>query len=220
MSDIWKIGQENSADRVYRQMKSLGIGKCEQFAVARLTDMCEQMITEFDTVLQDKNEYILELEDYNLEVENANDDLQAKINKLLEEIEALRAKEQNGTITEEEKEELAAKNAELDGLYSQNNSVVETKGNELQTKGETLSADCKSKEKIATEYAETTIEKGQPLADTVVQRASFWRKLTGKTKRQKAKKELGENAVKTGNALLEQVQISTELDPAMKFKKS
>lgn len=61
---------------------------------------------------------------------------------------------------------------------------------------------------IATDYGETTVEKGTPLANTQV-KGGFFRKLLGTTG--KGKKRVGEKAVKTGNELLDKVKNSTNI---------
>ena len=77
-----------------------------------------------------------------------------------------------------------------------------------------------SKAKIATDYGNTAIEKGTPLANTKDKRKSFWRKLSGSWN-QAAKREAGNKAIEAGNDLLNQVETvkNSEKEITKKNKK-
>jgi len=217
-SEIWKIGQETSAEDYYKNIREKGINGCifqrsETIAVSQLTNVCQAMIDAYNDIVEDQNEYQLEIDEIMKRAENTANDIQERIEKLLAEINELKQKEENGTLTEEEKGQLLVKLGQLrdlEDLAAVNNKTENDKVNE---KNDELKFENRSKEKIATEYGETTVEKGTPLANTEV-KGGFFRKLFGSTG--KHKKEVGEKAVQVGNNLLskvsESVQIQNEID--------
>ena len=75
----------------------------------------------------------------------------------------------------------------------------------------------RSKAEIATDYGETAVEKGTPLAETQDKRKSFWRKTFGGWN-QSAKREAGKAAVEAGNNLLEQVATATDIEDKIKAR--
>ena len=79
----------------------------------------------------------------------------------------------------------------------------------IKSKNEKRQESYRSKEKVAMDYGETTVEKGTPLAMTEV-KGGFFRKLFGTTG--KHKKEVGEKAVQTGNELLDKVADTIDVD--------
>lgn len=212
-SGIWKIGQETSAQNFYNDIKNGIIGclflRGDTFAVNQLTSICNAMTRAYDEVIDDKNEYLFEMDKEIKEFENYKEDVDAKIKQLINEIKSLEQKKQDGSITEEEEKDLENKKEELSTLMSDYGTKIDDKTKGVKEKNDDTINKHKSKAAIAKDYGETTIEKGTPLAETKVSHG-FFKKLFGCTG--KGKKEAGEKAVKAGNELLDKVNISNEID--------
>lgn len=216
-SDVWKIGAETNAQLMYKNIELNGIGdnficpvRGEVVAVKQLTNICNQMSEAYDEVLDDQNDYLIEVEAEAADFENLKEDINEKIKTLYKEIKALEQKEQNGTITEEEQKELEDKKGELKVLMADSDTQIEDKTKAAKEKSEKRTEKHKSKADIARNYGEVTVEKGTPLAETKVKTKSFWRSIFGGTGRDK--KEAGDRAVEAGNNLLDKVNESAEID--------
>jgi len=212
-SEVWKVGQETKAEDYYKNIKEKGINgniflRSETVAVSQLTKVCQDMIDAYNEVIDDQNEYMVEIDDMVTRAENTANDIQERIKKLEEEIKALQQKEENGEITDEEKGKLSSKQDELAYLQGLAETNGKSENEEIKSKNEERKSEYRSKEKIATEYGNKTVEKGQPLADTKVSHG-FFKKLFGATG--KHKKEVGEKAVQTGNNLLDKVEESIDI---------
>ncbi len=214
-SEIWKIGVKTNAEDMFNNVKENGVGGCwfargEVAAVKYLGNLCNAMSEAYDEIIEDQNEYLIDLENDVDSLEDLQEEISEKIKKLYKEIKELEKKEQKGTITEEERLELESKKGELKTLMEDSDNQILEKGNEAKTKSEELTGKYKSKEAAAKDYGTTTVEKGQPLADTELKTKSFWRSLFGGTGREK--KEAGEFAVKAGTELLNKVSESATID--------
>ncbi len=227
MADVWKIGQDVKADKFYDEAKyfipgSKMFGKSEVLAANRLTAVCNEMSKTYDQIIEDQNDYLVEIDASLDEISGLEYDLEAKVKQLEAEIEELLKKKEDGTITPEEEAELETKNAEISNLTSQTNTQIADKNNELtKTVDKAGEADRKSKAEIATNYGETAVDKGQPLSETKDKKKSFWRKLFGGWNKQ-AERDAGKKLLEAGSGLLEQVQNSSDIDNeiAKKTKKS
>ena len=213
--DILKLGQGQSAEKFYENVKNNTIFKSEVFAVKVLTQVCESMINSYDEILQDQNDYITELEVELDDLSSFKAEQNEKLQKLFEEIKALEQKEQDGTITEEEKKELDEKKTEYGSLTNNINTSVSDKNDKIKEMQSQQNDKYRSKVNIAKNFGEITVEKGTPLAETEV-KGGFFRKLFGTTGIDK--KEAGENAVKVGNELLDNVAESNNVDADFKSK--
>ena len=214
-SEIWKIGLETNAGDMYNNIKENGIDGCwfirgEVMAVKYLGHLCNTMSEAYDEIIEDQNEYLIDLENDVDSLEDLQEEISEKIKKLYKEIKELEKKEQKGTITEEERLELESKKGELKTLMEDSDNQVLEKGNEVKAKSEEQTGKYKSKEAVAKDYGTTAVEKGQPLADTELKTKSFWRSLFGGTGREK--KEAGEFAIKAGTELLNKVSESATID--------
>ena len=115
----------------------------------------------------------------------------------------------DGTITEEEEAELAAKSEQLISLKKDFDKQITDKNNEANDIGKkATSLGDNSKIKIATDYGETALEKGQPLAETEDLTKSFWRKLSGSWDKSGVRKA-GNDLIDAGNNLLDKVNTTT-----------
>lgn len=214
-SEIWKIGVKTNAEDMFNNVKENGVGGCwfargEVAAVKYLGNLCNAMSEAYDEIIEDQNEYLIDLENDVSKLEDLQEDINAKIKQLYKEIKELEKKEQKGTITEEEQLELESKKGELKTLMEDSDNQILEKGNEAKTKSEEQTGKYKSKEAAAKDYGTTTVQKGQPLADTELKTKSFWRSIFGGTGREK--KAAGEFAVKAGTELLDKVNESTVID--------
>lgn len=209
MSNVWQVGQETSASKIY----DIYSGFSKIVSVSILTKMCNEMINEFDEITNDENNYLIELDNIDNEINAAQDELQGKIKKIQAEIAELEKKYDDGTITDEELEELKQKKQELNNLISGGNNEIKSKTNDAKSKGEEVIKTHESKVKVAEDYGKVTVEKGTPLAETKV-KGGFFRKLFGTTG--KDKKEAGERAVEAGNNLLDKVNTTKEIEKTIK----
>lgn len=213
-NDIWKIAETKNAENFYEMGGFVGntfvaklmgdVGKAHQLSI-----MCDKMSETFEQVIQDQNEY---LEDFEFSLDEAaklEENLTAEIEKLETEIEELIKKRNNGTITEEEEAELTSKSNQIITLRNNFDKQITDKNNEANDIGKkATSLGDNSKIKIATDYGETALEKGQPLAETEDLTKSFWRKLSGSWDKSGVRKA-GNDLIDAGNNLLDKVSTTT-----------
>lgn len=212
MSNVWQIGQETDASKLYNDCKKMSFWG-EIGAVRILTNMCNRMTAEFEEITKDENAYLVELDDIKNNIDSAQSELEEKIAQIKAEIAELEKKYDNGTITDEELEELKQKKNELNNLVSEGNSNINSMNDEAASKGNEVIKKHESKVKVAEDYGKVTVEKGTPLAETKV-KGGFFRKLLGKTGRDK--KRTGERAVKVGNELVDKVNDSKTVEKTIK----
>lgn len=187
-----------------------------------LTVVCNEMTKTYEQIVADQNDYLMDIDTSLDELSGLEEDLEAKIAKLEAEIEELNKKKEDGTITEEEKNEFAAKTGELNNLRTQSGTQVDAKQGEIDKLQEKAGkSEHKSKAAIAKDYGETALEKGQPLSETKDKRKSFWRKAFGGWNKQ-AERDAGEKLLEAGNGLLEEVNTASKIDEEItkKTKKS
>ncbi len=205
-SEIWNINI--SAQDYYKKVEENVPAHSEVIAVKVLTNTCEDMSADFDELLEDENNYEIELDSLYDEFDNFEESSEDKIKTLLSEIQILERKEKDGTITEEEQKELDAKRTEFQSLNAEVQSKTKEQSDSINAKSENISSaikDISTKEKMAKNFGEFLIEKGTPLAETEVS-SGFFKKLFGNTGADK--KEAGDNALKAGNVLLGKVRNS------------
>ncbi len=225
-NDVWQLGKDTTASDFHQNVKDKGIGECwflrgEVNAVKALTFVCQAMTISYDDVVDDQNQYLLEIDNLSSQLNVLNGNIQSKIEALQEEIKTiqkeikqLQEKEKNGTITEEEREllkekcgELYTKQEEIFNLTGESEKSTKDGINSIKSKHVEMQNSYKTRAKIATDYGETTVEKGKPLAETEV-KGGFFRSLFGSTGRYE--KEAGEQAVQAGNELLDKANGSLE----------
>ena len=211
MSINGNFAQMPNASEMYDKMSSMPymvFGKSEIYAVNNLAIICEAMKKDYEQIVDDETEYILDIQEQQQAIEVAqaalNDEIENLENRRIE----LTAKYADGTITDEEYTELKGISGEIDGLAASADSKIEASNNSINNTVVQSKNVC-SKREAAEDYGNVTLEKGQPLAETEV-KGGFFRKLFGKTG--KNKKEAGERAVKAGTELLQEVGVSVELE--------
>ena len=215
-TDVWEIGQNMSADKFYDEaqfyMPNVFVAKNEVVGANRMAEVCDKMSETYDQIIKDQNEYLLEIDNGFEDIAALESDLQAKIEALKKEIESLLKKKSAGTITEEEEAELVSKTAEMESLQTQFEEQVGTKNNQISEIANKAEQDGhKSKQAIALDYGETAVEKGEALSQTKNKRKSFWRKIFGGWNQQK-KRDAGKKLLESGEALLERVSTSSDID--------
>lgn len=223
MADVWKIGQNVKADEFYENAQyivgNLFVLKSEIQGANRLTEVCNEMSETYNQIIDDQNDYMLEIDSSLDEISNLQQDLQKEIEKLNAREEELLEKKENGTIDPDEEKELESINGQIQGLQTQINGEVVTKNadvNEIAQEAEDTGERI-SKAEIAKDYGETAIEKGKPLSETKDKRKSFWRKTFGGWNKS-AEREAGKKLLEAGNNLLGQVDTSAEIGEKISAK--
>lgn len=234
MADVWKVAQKISAEDMYKNpwlriAKSedggvnsveLGMMICgdDVIRVNNLTVMCEQMSSDYEGIVDDNNTYIIEIEKEMDNIQQLQEDLKKKIEKKNKEtetaVDGIYAKAKDGELTDEEQAEVNTlwtnSNSEIAGLSAQVQGLVDGKNSNINNIADNAvsSAD---KAKLATNYANTTIEKGEPLSTMQDKKKSFWRKMFGGWDKSR-EREAGKKAVEAGNTLLDQVTTANDLE--------
>ena len=206
-NNVWELGEKYKAAEY---AKSVLPFQSKLLEARLLTKVCQQMSSSYDEVIDEQNEYLFEIENINEEIESLRDDLELEIKNKEKEIEKLLAKPDQEVLTDEEKAEVEALYGDIDGLTAEINGTIETKNAEIKTNSDKAS-NVRTKEVIAQDYGETTLEKGTELAGTEV-KGGFFRKLFGRTKSLRKKKEAGEVAVKVADELLSKLDDSRAID--------
>ena len=200
MSDIWDAARNCNAEDLYQAGKNIPWGN-DAIAASFLATACEKMTLTYNNIVDDKNEYLTDIQDQLDEITELQKELELEIQRKEAEQEEILTKTQNEELSEEDSAKVQELSSDMDELSKTFNAKIDAKKSEINTK-KTESEHNNSKEKIATDYGNTAVEKGQVLAETEI-KDTFLRRLFGTTgKREKA---AGERAVEAGEELLEQV---------------
>lgn len=209
-----KINPEFSANKLFDTIEKSPMG--EPFALNFLQSYCEKITKEYEQIIIDQNDYVIDLEEDFNKITSLQKEINAKIEKLETEIQDLKNKKDNGTITPEDEKLLETKVGELNDLQAQ--LASKTKSKEISIKNSTddiQNTEFRTKTEIATDFAETTIEKGEALTQVQDKHKSFWRKLFNTWDNSKTR-EFGQNLINTGNNLLEKVSSSNDIEQKLK----
>lgn len=210
MTEVSKVTYKPQAEKFYNAWKDMGIFGGEILAAKVLTKTCDRYSKEFENIIKDQNEYILELDD-NLEyIDNIQAELEEKIAELEAEKEELLAKEKDGTLTEEDKQRLEEIDAEIETLTNSANDDISAHYVEAEHDEEGINS-YDYRVAAATDFGETAVKKGEPLSKTQDKRKSFWRKIFGGWN-MKDYRKAGEKLLKSGNNLLDKVDESKSLN--------
>ena len=210
MTEVSKVDQKSNAEKLYDSIKKTPIFGGELKAANTLTKICDKFSKDFENIIKDQNEYILELDD-NLEyIDNIQAELEEKIAELEAEKEELLAKEKDGTLTEEDKQRLEEIDAEIETLTNSANDDISAHYVEAE-RDEKGVKEYNKKVETATDFGETAVKKGETLSKTQDKRKSFWRKIFGGWNK-KAYRKAGEKLLKSGNNLLDKVDESKSLN--------
>lgn len=209
-TDIWQVGQKLSAEELYSKHHLNIDNKFVIGGVGGLLIACRQMAETYEQIIEDQNDYVFEIEAGSQELQLLEKCIQDRIKKLQTEIEELNKKKENGTITEEEEALLTSKTNELNALTKKSNEEIEDKTLEVQGLIVTIqNNEHKTKAEIATDYGETSIEKGKSLTQVQDKKKSFWRRLF-KTWDKSGTRNFGNKMIDVGEELLNKVKITED----------
>lgn len=211
--DLSKISATDFYNKIER-----GIGG-SFFAVNMLTVACETMSSSYDQIIDDQNEYITEIDAQINEIETLQKELDAKIKEQEAERDKILADAGNEGLSEEDEAKVNTINSEIEALNGDANTKIGSISSDIKGSSSKLESTV-SKADVATDYGNTAVEKGTPLANTQDKRKSFWRKLSGSWDKS-AEREAGKKAVDAGNNLLDQVETvkTSEKEITKKTKK-
>ena len=119
-------------------------------------------------------------------------------------------------MSEEDEAKVNSIEDEISGLTEDTNIKIADINSKVDSTSEKAKGH-RSKAEIATDYGETAVEKGTPLAETQDKKKSFWRKTFGGWNKS-AEREAGKKAVEAGNDLLEQVATATDVEDKIKAR--
>ena len=204
MSDVWKIAAKTNASDMYQITKSMMFFGSDIMAANRLTNMCNQMSSSYDQIIDDQNEYITEIDAQINEIETLQKELDAKIKEQEAERNKILSNAGNDGLSEEDEAKVNTINSEIEALNGDANAKIGSISSGIKGSSSKLE-NTASKANIATDYGNTAVEKGTPLANTKDKRKTVWRKLFGSWNKS-AEREAGKKAVEAGNNLLDQVE--------------
>lgn len=216
MSNVWKIGQETNAADFYEMSKYAGAIKSEILAAKSIAKVCDQMAEAYDEIIQDQNDYLIEINEELAEIEQLQKELDTQIRQQEDERNSILSKAEDEELSDEDKAKLNDINDNIAKLTENSNAKIEGINADIQSK----SAENKertTKKMIARDFGNTAVEKGTPLANTKDKTKSFWRKTFGGWNKS-ATREAGKLAVNAGNNLLEQVDTAESIEKEIKVK--
>ena len=224
MNDIWKIGQENKAENYYNSIKDLYKNQAlftetdkEELAVKALSSVCQGMINDYNNVVLDEKEYLIEAENIESSIEETNNEIQKKLEEIKIEIKELEEKKKDGTITEDEQNKLQDLYIEQDQLASEIESNLHSGKNDLNNISQNATAK-RSKEAIAKDYGEITVQKGTELAKVGDEVGTLGKILSFGLLSDHSAQKTGEAAVETGNELLGIVGAAKDINDEINKK--
>jgi len=229
-SEVWNVAQNTGAQDMYETSSyyrsAFHIGKNELNGLKKITSMCLEMTETFNEVVQDQNNYIIEFENLETEYKQEQNDINAQIKQLMAEIKALEVKAQEGTLTEDEQNELDAKKGQL---YSSSIESAGDKKAKLDENKAAIKDKYGKKEKIASDYGNLAVEKGNDfLNEEISKKEKEAEKEGGKINLNpfkfvfngKLEKHLnGKAAITAGEGLLDKVEESSLVDKKISSKK-
>lgn len=208
MADVWKIAAQKSATDLYNEKIGGWCFTSDIMKAERLTSMCNQMSNTYDQIIDDQNDYEMEIDAQLEEIETLKKDLEEKIQAQEAERQKILKTAGNDGLTKEDESKIQTIDAEIASLNGDTNSKISAIGSKVDDTS-SKEKDNASKAEIATDYGETAIEKGTPLANTKDKRKSFWRKLSGSWNKA-ATRKAGNDAIDAGNNLLEKVATTSK----------
>ena len=216
MADIWKVGQDTKAADFYENSKRIGFIKSDIIAAKIMANVCNKMAESYEDIVQDQNEYLVEINNELEEIELLQKELDAQILQQEKERNSILSKSEDEELSEEDNAKLNEIGENISKLTNDSSAKINDINTDIQKKGSLVEGNS-SKKAIALDYGNTAIEKGTPLANTKDKTKSFWRKTFGGWNKA-ATREAGKAAVDAGNSLLEQVQTSESVEKEIKLK--
>lgn len=225
MTDVWKIGQDVKAADMWKHGVLAGeysagcVAFIQQTDVQKantLTNMCKAMSESYDQIIDDQNEYYVEIDTELKEVEALQQELEAKIKAQEAERDKILASAGDEGLSEEDEGKVKLIEDEIAGLKSDTNTKIEDINSKVKDTGEKAKGH-RSKAEIATDYGNTAVEKGTPLSEMKDKKKTFWRKVFGGWNKS-AERKAGKAAVEAGNNLLEQVSTASDIEDKIKTR--
>ena len=176
------------------------INAYEAYDMANVCNNSEKYVKD---IIEDENNYIVELDAENAKIAEFQNEQEEKINDLYKEIKNLQEKQQKGEITEEEEKNLEDKTEELNSFGKSFESELDSKNNTLADKNNQFLEKYDTDIKVYEKLADVAKRDGKKLSDTKVKGGVF-RKIFGNT---------GKNKKKAGEKLL---KAATSLDKTLK----
>lgn len=229
MADVWKVTQNLNAETFYNHSNVLGselegitgrtamrlyISDVEK--ANNMTKVCEEMSKTYDQIIDDQNDYQMEVDAQLAEIEKLQLELERKVNEREAEKEKLVQAAGDEGLSDEDKEKFGALNDEIKGLTNDTNSQITGLNDKAVTAANGAKSDL-NKAEIATKYGEKALEKGEPLTNMKDKKKSFWRKTFGGWNKA-PEREAGKKLVSAGTTLLEQVQTSSDIEKEINKK--
>ena len=104
MDNIWNVCQDQKAEDMYNNLynkyRSPIMSVTLIITINTLSSICSNMIEQYNQVVTDEQEYLIEVENIKEQQSSLEEDIQAQIEQLKKEIEELEQKDGDGTITE------------------------------------------------------------------------------------------------------------------------
>lgn len=219
MADVWKIGQEMKADVYYNMSPYLNgciFDGSDVMKANNMTKICEEMSKTYEQIIEDQNAYQIEIDTQLDEIEKLKQELEQKVKEREAEKEKLVTAAGEDGLSDEDRAKCDALDSEIKGFTDDANTKIGGLNDKVNTASSSAKSDL-NKADIATDYGQTALEKGEPLANMQDKRKSFWRKTFGGWNKA-AEREAGKKLVDAGNTLLEQVQTSSDIEKEINKK--
>lgn len=208
--DFLQKSQGKNAHDFYDSM-NLGIFSNGDLAkVQIMTKICDDMAQCYDAVIDEQNEYLLEIDTQLGEIDKLQAELEAEVKERKAERDKIISAAGDEGLSDDDKAEVEKLNSEINGMTSETNSKIGDLNGKV-TGASQKAASNADRAETAKDYANTTIEKGEPLANMQDKTKSFWRKLSGSWDKSK-ERAVGNEAIEAGNNLLTQVQTSSNIE--------
>ena len=226
-SDVWNVAKQTDAKTMYETYtngSSIGarLSTTDRDRLGKIIDMCIEMSEEFEQIIEDQNNYIIEFDSLEDDYVNKQYDIQQEIERLLQEVKELEQKEEDGTITDEERNEQTEKKGRLDALYSSSTQESNNINNKINENKAKIQGTYNEKEAIASNYSNFAITKGKDFLDKdITEKEEKGEKITftpwalGKYLNHVA----GESAIAAGENLQEKIEESTGVDKKISSKR-
>ena len=173
----------------------------------RLSSICNRMNEQLTSDIDDAQEYILEIDNFQEEIEQLQNSTQDKVEEMQNRIKELQEKQKNGTITKSEQLELELDAEYITDLSTEAQNKADTLGNVMSFKMNDLSNLLNEHAELSTEYANKTIEVSEEFRNSDHNGQTFYRSVDGKSVLQ-SYENIANEAVESANNLLDTVAIT------------
>lgn len=172
-----------------------------------LKSTCDKMNEQLTSDIDDAQEYILEIDDFQEEIEQLQNSTQDKVEEIQNRIKKLQEKQKNGTITKSEQLELELDAEYITDLSTEAQNKADTLGNVMNFKMNDLNNLFNEHTELSTEYANKTIEVSEEFRNADHKGQTFYRSVDGKSVLQ-SYENIANEAVESANNLLDTVAIT------------